>query len=183
MTWPRSPVWSSGASGTLPADRCRPGVAEHARQGHDALASKATAPTSPAGGASAGRGNGQRCALGIRICRHPRGRRRLVDGTSFATAIANRQHHPGGARGIAPTETPPRRDYIRLAACVVLWFGLYNVALNTAERTIDAGTAVMLVNVSPILIAVLGSLLLHKGFPRRLLVGYAVLFVGTCSSD
>jgi len=59
---------------------------------------------------------------------------------------------------------PPRRDYIRLAACVVLWFGLYNVTLNTAERTIDAGTAVMLVNVSPILIAVLGGLLLHKGF-------------------
>ena len=46
----------------------------------------------------------------------------------------------------------------------MLWFGLYNVALNTAERTIDAGTAVMLVNVSPILIAVLGGLLLHKGF-------------------
>ena len=48
----------------------------------------------------------------------------------------------------------------------VLWFGLYNVALNEAERRVDAGTAAMLVNVGPILIAILAGLVLHEGFPR-----------------
>ena len=48
--------------------------------------------------------------------------------------------------------------------CGVLWFGLYNVALNAAETRIDAGTAAMLVNVGPILIAIFAGLILG-GFP------------------
>jgi drug/metabolite transporter (DMT)-like permease len=68
--------------------------------------------------------------------------------------------------------------WMRLIAIGVLWFGVYNVALNAAERRIDAGTASMLVNVGPILIAVLAGLVLHEGFPGRLLVGSAVAFVG-----
>ena len=51
--------------------------------------------------------------------------------------------------------------------CGVLWLGVYNVALNAAERRVDAGTAAMLVNVGPILIAILAGTLLHgEGFPR-----------------
>ena len=73
---------------------------------------------------------------------------------------------------------PPWRDARRLAVCGVLWFGIYNVALNAAERRVDAGTAAMLVNVGPVLIAVLAGLLLGEGFPRTLLLGCAVAFAG-----
>jgi drug/metabolite transporter (DMT)-like permease len=73
---------------------------------------------------------------------------------------------------------PPRSDLRRLAVCGVLWFGIYNVALNQAERHIDAGTAAMLVNVGPVLIALLAGTLLGEGFPRTLFAGCAVAFSG-----
>jgi drug/metabolite transporter (DMT)-like permease len=82
-------------------------------------------------------------------------------------------------RRTAEDEGWPRRAlWPRLLACGVLWLGLYNVALNEAERTIDAGTAAMLVNVGPILIAVLAGLFLGEGFPRQLLVGSLIAFGG-----
>jgi drug/metabolite transporter (DMT)-like permease len=65
-----------------------------------------------------------------------------------------------------------------LLLCGLLWFGAYNVALNAGERRVDAGTAAMLVNVGPILIAILAGLLLKEGFPRTLLTGCAVAFAG-----
>ncbi len=74
---------------------------------------------------------------------------------------------------------PARSDLTRIAAYGVLWLVVYNVALNEAERRVDAGTAAMLVNVGPILIALLAGLVLREGFPRRLLVGCAVAFAGT----
>ena len=37
---------------------------------------------------------------------------------------------------------PSRRDLPAIAFCGVCWFGLYNIALNEAERRVDAGTAV-----------------------------------------
>jgi hypothetical protein len=60
----------------------------------------------------------------------------------------------------------------------LLWFGLYMVTLNWSERDVDAGTAAMLVNIGPILLALLGGWLLHEGFPRRLAAGMAVSFGG-----
>ena len=60
----------------------------------------------------------------------------------------------------------------------MFWFGLYNIALNEAERRVDAGTAAMLVNIGPILIAVLAGFVLHEGFPRRLFAGLAVALAG-----
>jgi drug/metabolite transporter (DMT)-like permease len=58
------------------------------------------------------------------------------------------------------------------------WFGLYNLALNAAERHLDAGTAALLVNVAPVVVAVLAGLLLREGFPVRLLAGMAIAFAG-----
>ena len=85
----------------------------------------------------------------------------------------------GAARG----ERLPSRDALRevgipLLVCGLLWFGAYNVALNSGERRVDAGTAAMLVGVGPILIAVLAGLLLHEGFPRSLFAGVGVAFAG-----
>jgi drug/metabolite transporter (DMT)-like permease len=73
---------------------------------------------------------------------------------------------------------PARRDLPGIVLCGLLWFGVYNVALNEAERRVDAGTAAMLVNVGPVLIAVLAGFVLREGFPRSLMLGCAVAFAG-----
>src|SRR3954453_18127903 len=73
---------------------------------------------------------------------------------------------------------PPRADLPRVALVGLLWLGAYNVLLNAAERHVDAGTAAMLVNVGPVLIAVLAGVLLGEGFPRTLFTGCAVAFLG-----
>jgi drug/metabolite transporter (DMT)-like permease len=73
---------------------------------------------------------------------------------------------------------PARRDLPRVVLIGVLWFGAYNLMLNTAERRVDAGTASMLVNVSPILIALIAGVALKEGLPRSLLLGVAVSFSG-----
>jgi len=73
---------------------------------------------------------------------------------------------------------PPRTDAGAIVICGVLWFGIYNVALNEAERRVDAGTAAMLVNIGPVLIALLAGFVLKEGFPRTLLVGCGVAFAG-----
>jgi len=73
---------------------------------------------------------------------------------------------------------PDRRAWPRLALCGVAWLGVYNVALNAAERRVDAGTAAMVVNLGPVLIAVLAGLFLGEGFPRTLLLGLGTAFAG-----
>jgi drug/metabolite transporter (DMT)-like permease len=73
---------------------------------------------------------------------------------------------------------PTAREWGLLVVCGVGWFGIYNLSLNAAEQHLDAGTTAMLVNIGPILIAVFAGLLLGEGFPRWLLAGIAVAFVG-----
>jgi drug/metabolite transporter (DMT)-like permease len=73
---------------------------------------------------------------------------------------------------------PPRAAWPGIVCTGVLWFGVYMVALNWGEQHVDAGTAAMIVNIGPVLIAVLGGWLLREGFPRRLLAGLAVSFAG-----
>ncbi len=73
---------------------------------------------------------------------------------------------------------PPRRALPGIATCGVAWFGVYNVALNAAERHVDAGIAALLVNVGPIFIAILAGVLLREGFPRLLLVGCVISLTG-----
>jgi drug/metabolite transporter (DMT)-like permease len=73
---------------------------------------------------------------------------------------------------------PARRDLWPVALAGLLWLGGYNIALNAAERHVDAGTAAMLVNVGPILIALLAGFLLGEGFPRALFAGCAIAFAG-----
>lgn len=71
-----------------------------------------------------------------------------------------------------------RRDWIFVAAFGLLWFGVYNVALNIAETTLDAGTTAMIVNIGPLLIALGGGLFLGEGIPRWLAIGAGVAFLG-----
>lgn len=73
---------------------------------------------------------------------------------------------------------PTRREWVQLAVYGVAWFGAYNVALNTAEQTLDAGTAAMIVGIGPILIALGAGIFLGEGIPRWLAIGAAVAFAG-----
>ncbi|WP_084505407.1 DMT family transporter [Nocardia harenae] len=73
---------------------------------------------------------------------------------------------------------PPRAAWRAIAITGVLWFGVYMVALNWSEEYVDAGTAAMVVNIGPVLIALLGGLVLGEGFPRRLVAGIAVSLAG-----
>ena len=73
---------------------------------------------------------------------------------------------------------PARRDLVGIAAFGALWLCVYSVTLNEAERRVDAGTAAMVVNLGPILIAVGAGLFLREGFPRALFAGCAVAFGG-----
>ena len=72
-----------------------------------------------------------------------------------------------------------RREWALVLLIGLAWFGVYNVALNAGERSVDAGTAAMLIQLAPILIGVLAGLLLGEGFPRMLVVGGLVAFAGT----
>ncbi|MGF0117848.1 DMT family transporter [Promicromonospora sp. Marseille-Q5078] len=78
----------------------------------------------------------------------------------------------------APVRLPRGRVLLLVLVWGVAWFGGYNLALNAAEQHLDAGTTALLVNIAPMLVAVLAGLLLGEGFPRRLLVGMAVAFTG-----
>lgn len=73
---------------------------------------------------------------------------------------------------------PTGREWLLLAVYGVAWFGAYNVALNTAEQTLDAGTAAMIVNIGPLLIALGAGAFLGEGIPRWLAIGSAVAFAG-----
>src|SRR6185312_14268636 len=64
----------------------------------------------------------------------------------------------GTVAAIRREPLPARRDLWQIAAYGVLWLGLYSVALNAAERRVDAGTAAMLVNTGPILIAIMAGI-------------------------
>lgn len=79
-----------------------------------------------------------------------------------------------GRRWIAPN----RREWLLILGFGVLWFGGYNVALNIAEQTLDAGTTAMIVNIGPILIALGAGIFLREGIPKWLGIGAGVAFLG-----
>lgn len=73
---------------------------------------------------------------------------------------------------------PTGRPLLLAVAYGVAWFAGYTVLLNWAEHHLDAGTAAMLVNVAPILIALLAGLFFGEGLPRPLFIGMGVALGG-----
>ena len=71
-----------------------------------------------------------------------------------------------------------RRNLGLIVGSGLLWYALYFVTLNEAERHVDAGTASMLVNTGPIFVGLFAGLFLGEQLPRRLLLGLAVAFAG-----
>lgn len=93
---------------------------------------------------------------------------RMAVGTVALGAIALR-------RGI---RLPARQHWLLVAVWGAGWFCVYNLALNAAERTLDAGTAAMVVNLAPLMVVVFSGLFLREGFPRPLLIGAPIAFLG-----
>src|SRR6476659_4595909 len=73
---------------------------------------------------------------------------------------------------------PTRRQWPGLVAIGLLWFGLYNVALNAGELRVDAGTAALLIQLSPVLVAVLAAVFLKEKATPALGVGLLIAFGG-----
>ncbi len=99
------------------------------------------------------------------------------------TAGVRRARAPHAIR--RPGDLAPRRAALPRGGTLglvvlwgVAWFGGYNLALNAAERLVDAGTAALLVAVAPILVAVAAVVVLGERLTGRLGVGVAVAFVG-----
>lgn len=77
-----------------------------------------------------------------------------------------------------PFVRPTRRELLLLVLAGLLWFGVYNVVLNDAERRVDAGTAAMLVLVAPIIIVALAAVFLKERTTPNLLLGGVLAFAG-----
>jgi drug/metabolite transporter (DMT)-like permease len=73
---------------------------------------------------------------------------------------------------------PSRNEWLLIIGFGVVWFAGYNIALNIAEQSIDAGTTSMIVNIGPILIALGAGLFLGEGIPRWLAIGAGIAFAG-----
>ena len=73
---------------------------------------------------------------------------------------------------------PTGREWVSIVTIGILWFGVYNIALNAGERRVDAGTAAMLIQVSPVLIALLAAVFLDERFTLYLGLGLALAFGG-----
>jgi drug/metabolite transporter (DMT)-like permease len=85
----------------------------------------------------------------------------------------------GGGRRLAVLRALPHRVRWLVVLIGLAWFALYNVALNAGEQHVDAGTASMIIQISPVLVAVLAGTLLHEGFPGPLVAGLAIALAGT----
>ncbi|MEU1840335.1 DMT family transporter [Micromonospora chersina] len=103
---------------------------------------------------------------------------------AFTAGVRRRSTRPLDALP-GPDAAAPRRAALPRGGTLglivvwgVAWFGGYNVALNAAERLVDAGTAALLVAVAPILVAVAAVLVLNERLTGRLGVGVAIAFAG-----
>jgi drug/metabolite transporter (DMT)-like permease len=73
---------------------------------------------------------------------------------------------------------PTWSEWCRLVAIGLLWFALYNVALNAGEQRVDAGTAALLIQLSPVIVALLAAGFLGERLTSALVVGLGVAFAG-----
>jgi drug/metabolite transporter (DMT)-like permease len=104
--------------------------------------------------------------------------RHLSPGTLALTRLVVGSVALGVAMLVRRAPMPARQAWGGSALSGLLWFAAYTVALNAAERWVDAGTSSLLVNMGPLFIALLAGWLLHEGFPRPLLGGCVLAFSG-----
>ncbi len=81
----------------------------------------------------------------------------------------------GAARGIG---LPARRDLPHIAAVAFAGMTAYQLLLNAGERTVPAGTASLLVNLSPVFTALAAVTFLHERMTRLRWTGVAIACAG-----
>ena len=74
--------------------------------------------------------------------------------------------------------SPTRREWTLLALGGVGWFGVYNLTLNAGERSVDAGTAAMIIQIGPVIVALLAVPLFGERLHGWLVGGMVVGFAG-----
>lgn len=116
--------------------------------------------------------------MGLRLRLHPQRGRGLLPGALALGRLLTGSLALGALLLVRREGLPPRAAWPGIIVSGLLWFGLYMVVLNWGEQQVDAGTAAMVVNIGPLLIALLGSRLLGEGLPRRLALGMGVSFAG-----
>ncbi len=79
---------------------------------------------------------------------------------------------------IARPPLPSRRDLIRLAVIGPLFISVYAVLLNTGERTVPAGPASFILQINPVLVALLAMPLLGEHFGLSGWIGTGLSFLG-----
>lgn len=99
--------------------------------------------------------------------------RMVVGSVCLAAVVVWSRRRPGRA-----LRRLGRSDWVRIVVIGILWYAVYMLALNTGERRVDAGTSAMLVQLSPILIAVLAAIFLGERFTRWLVLGLLLAFAG-----
>ena len=77
-----------------------------------------------------------------------------------------------------PGRLPTRAEWPLVLLGGATWFGLYNLALNEAGGRIDAATSALVVQIGPIIVGLLATVLLGERLTGWLLVGMAVGFGG-----
>jgi len=107
-------------------------------------------------------------AAGVMLSPGPIALGRLTVSSAILTAVAllRRERLPG------------RSAWLPTTVFGILFLGGYSLALNAAERQVDAGMSAMIVNTGPLLIALLAGVVLREGFPKGLLAGCGVALVG-----
>jgi drug/metabolite transporter (DMT)-like permease len=75
-------------------------------------------------------------------------------------------------------DRPARRDVLPLVLVAVTGMTAYQLLLNTGERTVDAGTASLLVSTGPIFVAVMAAALLGERLDAAAWTGVALGFCG-----
>jgi drug/metabolite transporter (DMT)-like permease len=73
---------------------------------------------------------------------------------------------------------PTRADALRFLFCGLVGISIYNGLLNQGERTVSAGAAAFIVNVAPILTAILATVFLRERFSTWGWGGALVSFAG-----
>ncbi|MCX5578352.1 DMT family transporter [Kaistia terrae] len=79
---------------------------------------------------------------------------------------------------IARPPLPSRKDFLRLLVIGVLFISAYAVLLNTGEQTIAAGPASFIIQINPIIVALIAVPLLGERFGLGGWVGTLVSFLG-----
>lgn len=79
---------------------------------------------------------------------------------------------------VVRTERPTWSEWVRLGFGGVFFIGVYTTLLNLGERTVAAGAASFIINVNPILTAILATIVLGERFRPLAWAGTIVSFIG-----